>query len=131
MRAWTVHLPPESRPAGSNATPAVIPERFSWAAALFGLLWLLTNRVWWAAGALVGIGLLIGALLPPGAAIAAAAAIQLLLGFHAHDLRRAALAMRGWTQAGVVLAPTEDAAIARLLHVRPELIGPWAKAVLA
>lgn len=127
MRTWTVHLPP----AGRNAVPALIPERFTWAAAVFGLVWLLANRIWWAAGGLLGLGLLLGALLPPAPALVAAAALHLLLGWHAQDLRRAALGMRGWTQAAVVLARDEDQAIGRVLAARPELAEPWARAALA
>jgi len=127
MRAWTVHLPPPGR----DAPPALIPERFTWLAALFGAPWLLVNRIWWAAGGLLGTELLLAALLPPGAALAAGAAVQLLLGYHAQDLRREALRMRGWTQSSVVLARTEDDAIARLLAAKPELAAPWAKAALA
>jgi hypothetical protein len=126
MRAWTVHLPP----AGSATQPVLIAERFTWLAALFGLPWLLANRIWWAAGGLVGIGLLLGALLPSGPALAAGAAVQILLGCHAQDLRRAALAMRGWTLHGVVLARDEDGAIARLLAAQPRLAAPWGRAAL-
>jgi len=127
MRAWTVHLPP----AGRTTPPVLIPERFTFVAALFGLPWLLVHRIWWAAGGLLGIELLLAALLPPGAALAAATAVQVLLGCHAQDLRREALRMRGWTQVNVVLARSEDDAIARLLAARPELAAPWAKAALA
>jgi len=127
MRAWTVHLPP----AGRDAPPALIPERFTSLAALFALPWLLLHRIWWAAGGLVGIALLLAALLPPGVALVAVAGVQVLVGCHAQDLRREALRMRGWTQSNVVLARNEDDAIARLLAAKPELAAPWAKAALA
>jgi len=127
MRAWTVHLPPPGR----ATPPALIPERFTWLAALFGVPWLLLNRIWWAAGGLLGVELLLAALLPPGTALVAGTAVQLLLGCHAQDLRREALRMRGWTQSDVVLAGNEDDAIARLLAARPELAAPWTRAALA
>lgn len=126
MRSWTLHMPP----AGRHETPALIPERFTWAAAIFGLFWLMVNRIWWAAGGLLGVLLLLAALLPPGPALAGVVALHLLLGFHAQDLRRAALRMRGWTPGGLVLARTADDALGRLLAARPELAAPWARAVL-
>lgn len=127
MRAWTLHLPP----TGRTAEPALIPERFTWAAAIFGLLWLVGERIWWAAGGLLGLVLLAGALLPAAPALAVVAALHLLLGFHAQDLRRAALAMRGWRAEGVVLARDADTALARALATRPSLADAWGRAALA
>lgn len=115
MRIWTVHLPP------TDGAPRLLPERFSLFAALFGPLWLLAHGVWWAAAAALGAGLLLGALLPMALAGLGGVALALLLGFHGHDLRRAALAGRGWRVAGVVAAADADQALLRLFAARPEL----------
>jgi hypothetical protein len=45
-------------------------------------------------------------------------ALHLLLGFHAEDLRRAALARRGWRQAGLVAERDADLALARALEAQ-------------
>jgi hypothetical protein len=126
MRVWTVHTPPEAAATGRGA--ALLPERFSSGAFLFGPLWLLFHRLWWEAAGLVGAELILGFLLPPWALPPAALAIALLLGLHGQDLRRAALARRGWRLAEVVAAPDEERALARLLDARPELAGPLVRA---
>ena len=61
------------------------------------------------------------------AALPVALALQFLVGAHAQDLRRAALARRGWRAAHVVAAADEDLALARLIDARPE----FARAALA
>jgi len=54
--------------------------------------------------------------------------VQLLIGFHARDLRRWTLARQGFRVIGVVAAPGgEDEAVARLYAQRPELLA-WVKA---
>ena len=47
-----------------------------------------------------------------------------LLGLFGQDLRRWSLARRGFTLAHMLAAPDEDAALARLLGARPDLVGP-------
>ncbi len=130
MRVWTVHA---DRAAGSPAAaatlprpPVLVPERFSFLAFLFNLAWLLWHRLWLAALAYLGLALALGLLLPPGPGVLAALGLQFLLGAHAHDLRRRALARRGYAQIGLVAARDEDAALARLIDRRPELAAPLA-----
>lgn len=126
MRIWTVHLPPHAgESAGSpRPIPRLLPERFSWGAVVFGPLWLLARGLWvsailWCAVAVAAVALLPPALVPP-----ALGTLQLLLGFSAHDLRRAALQQRGWTLLQVVAAPDEDAALLRLIDAHPHLLAP-------
>ena len=123
MRVWTVHIPPGGdTPARQPAAPVLVREGFSWGAFLFGLPWLLANRLWLEAAGYLGLVLLLGALLPGYARLPVLLGLELLLGLEARDLRRAALARRGWTEAHVVSEATEDLALARLLAARPDLI---------
>lgn len=129
MRIWTVHTHPVRPDAAVGRygavprPPILIPEAFSWAALLLGPLWLLAHRLWRDAAVLLGITLLAGLLLPGALAVAALVAIQVLLGLHAQDLRRAALVRRGRTVAHLVAEHDADRALARLLDARPELVG--------
>ena len=128
MRIWTVHLPRGAAAAARvSRTPVLVREGFAWGAFLFALPWLLLHRLWLEALAYVGAVLLLAAFLPQPAALPVALALHFLLGAHAQDLRRAALARRGRPAAHVVAAADEDAALARLLDARPDL----ARAVLA
>jgi hypothetical protein len=106
----------------------LVREGFSWLAFLFNVLWLLWHRLWLAALGYLVLAVLVGALLPGGGVgFAAGLALQFLLGAHANDLRRWALARRGYAQAHVVAERDQDAALARLLAQRPDLAGLWAR----
>ncbi|GAA0586565.1 hypothetical protein GCM10009416_26260 [Craurococcus roseus] len=132
MRIWTVHLPPaldrEGRP--SRRAPVLVREGFSWGAFLFGPFWLLANRLWlpallWFVAA--GMALLLAS----AGGVLALPALQFLLGCHARDLRRRALARWGYAQAHVVAEHDEERALERLLAARPELGSAWGRAALA
>ena len=118
MRIWTVHLPRGA---------VLVREGFAWGAFLFALPWLLLHRMWLEAIGYLGLVLLLAAFVPEAAALPVALTLQFLVGAHAQDLRRAALARRGRPAAHVVAAADEDSALARLLDARPDL----ARAVLA
>ena len=119
MRIWTVHLPPEGRPAAPEARlPALVPERFAWLAFLFGLPWLLAYRLWLESVIYLAAMALLLALAPDWARAPLGLALHMLLGFHAEDLRRAALARRGWRQSGVVAERDADLALLRALAGR-------------
>ncbi len=124
MRIWTVHLPPEGlAPAGRAATPearlpVLVPERFAWLAFLLGLPWLLAYRLWLESVIYLAAMALLLALAPDWARVPLGLALHLLLGFHAEDLRRAALARRGWRQAGPVAESDPDLALLRALEAR-------------
>jgi hypothetical protein len=119
MRVWTVHFPPEGRAATPEARlPALVPERFAWLAFLFGLPWLLARRLWLEAVIYLAAMALLLALAPAWMQAPLGLALHLLLGFHAEDLRRAALARRGWRDAGLVAERDADLALARALEAR-------------
>ncbi|RYJ00386.1 MAG: DUF2628 domain-containing protein [Acetobacteraceae bacterium] len=127
MRVWTVHTPPEAsrlRRARriEGRLPALVPEGFAWLAFLFGLPWLLWHRLWLEAVIYVGLLAILAALLPVKLLPVAALAVQWLLGAEAQDLRRAALARRGFRQAHVVAEQDADRALARVLAMQPELV---------
>jgi hypothetical protein len=127
MRVWTVHTPPEARRlrrAGriEGRLPALVPEGFAWTAFLFGLPWLLWHRLWLEAVIYVAALAILAALLPVKPLAVAALAVQWLLGAQAQDIRRAALARRGFRQAHVVAEGDADRAMARVLAVQPELV---------
>lgn len=110
MRVFTVHTPPAGNVSAGEVMPMLVPEGFSWAALLFGPLWLLAHRLWWPAAALFVASLLLGFVSPW-----AAAGLQLLFAFEAEDVRRWLLARQGWQVAGVVAAADAGAATQRLL----------------
>lgn len=125
MRVWTVHAPPAppaSVPVTARPGPVVlVREGFSWVALLLPLPWFLWQRMWlvsvlWTATAVVAVLLLPEHLLPW-----MAVAAQVLVAFHARDLKRWTLGRRGLVPQGVVAARSLDAAIARLAELRPDL----------
>ena len=114
MKIFTAHTKP-------FATPILVREGFSWAAAIFGPVWLLAHRAW--VGAVLTICLVVAiAMLPRPFAWPAALALAWVLGLFGHDIRRWSLARRGFLLAHVVAAPDGDTALARLLDRRPDLI---------
>ena len=98
-----------------------VPEGFAWLAFLFGLPWLLWHRLWLEAVIYVAGLAILAALLPVKPLVVAAVAVQWLLGAEAQDLRRAAMARRGFRQAHVVAEADADRALARVLAMQPEL----------
>lgn len=118
MRSWTIHLPP---PGLQRHPAALIPERFSLWAFLFGPLWLFWHRCWLAGlGALVAMAL--AGLSPAPLDVALPLALAVLLGLHGHDLRRWTLARRGMPARHVVLGPDEDAALLRATSLDESLL---------
>jgi uncharacterized protein DUF2628 len=132
MRVWTVHVPPALDREGSPSrrAPVLVREGFSWGAFLFGPFWLLANRLWPAA-LLWFVAAVAALLLASAGGALALPALQFLLGCHARDLRRRALARRGYAQAHVVVERDEERALARLVAARPELAAAWGRAALA
>ena len=62
MKYWTVHLK-----SASSDTPMLVREGFSFAAFLFGPIWLLAHRAWIPALLLIAANVLVGALAPEAA----------------------------------------------------------------
>jgi len=109
MLTFTVHEPPDP-PADriDRAEKLVfVKDGFSWAAAVFGPLWMIAHRLWWA---LLGFVLIAGGLQLAAKLTAAdqrwlglaSFAVNILVGFEADTLRRWALECRGWRMLGAV-----------------------------
>lgn len=124
MRVWTVHL-------RQGHETILVREGFAWLAFLFPAVWFLFNRMWLVLVLYLAGAAMLGAAmrdLPDELIGLAGLAVQLLIGFHAPDLRRWTLARRGWRLLGVVAAAGgEDAALARLYTARPDLLA-WGAA---
>ncbi len=124
MTIWTVH-------ARGTLAPVLVREGFSLWAFLVSLPWFLWHRMWLVSVLYVAGVVIAGAAtadLPQEVTGPVTLALQLLIGWHARDLRRWTLARRGWRMIGVVSsAGGEDAAVARLYTERPELLA-WVKA---
>ncbi|WP_439580379.1 DUF2628 domain-containing protein [Elioraea sp.] len=124
MRVWTVHV-------RQGHDTILVREGFAVLAFLFPMLWFLVNRMWLVLLLYVALGAMLGAAtqaLPEAVIAAGALTVQLLVGFHARDLRRWTLQRRGWRLLGVVAAKGgEDEALARLYGGRPDLLA-WSAA---
>jgi hypothetical protein len=116
VRSFTAHIRP-------GRAPVLVAEGTSFWALLFPLPWLLVNGLWIPAALWLALAAAAGALgaVLPAAGLAAALALALGTGVFARDLRRFVLALRGYVLETVVVAPDEDAALARLATVRPDL----------
>ncbi|MCJ2073502.1 DUF2628 domain-containing protein [Methylobacterium sp. J-030] len=122
MRSYTLHLSPDARPGeGIGLDRAVlVPDRFSWSAFAFSVLWFLYHRLWVAALivlvgliALAGAGIFLG--LPTGGGVIATLLAGWLIGLEASSLRRWTLARRGWPARDAVIAGSPEEAEARAL----------------
>ncbi|MFM9890160.1 MAG: DUF2628 domain-containing protein [Rickettsiales bacterium] len=93
----------------------LVREGFSYAALVFNVLWLVYEKLWFAAMCYVG---LLGVVvvwaqhfgLNPVATGCLQLLLQLLLAVHAYDLVRYKLARRGYRMAGVIVAESALAA---------------------
>jgi hypothetical protein len=97
----------------ANAVPAVVPERFSWFAALLPPMFALAHGLWLElVGYIVAVGLLGLASTQIGgdAAFWIYIVFALWIGYEAPSFRAAALRGRGWRYRTDVVAPTEDLA---------------------
>lgn len=109
VEVYTVHEPPLPAADRIDRAEALVFVRdgFSWAALLFGPLWLLVQKAWTALAiylvATLGLGTLFG-LLGTGEAWSAVAgiAINVVLGFEASSVKRWSLDRAGWTDLGTV-----------------------------
>ncbi len=114
MKVWTAHLHP-ARP------PVLLPEAWSWGAALFGPFWLLAHRAWVAGAITLAVVIVLNLLVPSSLRPALVLGFFLLLGLFGQDLLRWSLARRGYALAHIVAAPDTDAALLRLLDARTDL----------
>ena len=118
MKIFSSHLRP-------GRTPVLVQEGFSWAAFLFGFLYLAVHGAW--LGAVLNFATLLAATwlaLGTGSG-AAMLALAVLQGCFDHDVRRWSLARRGLATGPIVAGMDADQALARLLDARPNLLpGP-------
>lgn len=110
---YTVHVNPEVTEPSERVV--LVREGFNIWAFVFTILWTLTNRLW----LLSALYLTLIVLLVKGGEVieldditrgVVQLGMQIWLGFAAHDAKRAALARRGYEEAGVVCAPSEPLA---------------------
>ncbi len=114
MKIYTAHL-------RGSAPPVLVREGFALGALLFGPLWLLANGAWIAALVLLALESVAGLAGPPVGPLLMLG-LALLNGWYGRDLVRWHLARRGYLLAHVVAARNEDAAYARLMDARPDLV---------
>ena len=114
MNIWTAHTRPET-------PPVLVREGFSWAALLFGPLWLLAHRAWIAGLLSLCAGFAL-AFVPGTAGTVLGLGLAWLLGLTGRDLWRWSLARRGFTTVHVIAASDAEGALARLLARRPDLV---------
>ncbi len=103
--------PPD--PEGRDAI--VLGDRFSPWAALLGPLWLVWQGLWWPAAELILADVVVVAAAPLSIAAAVLAALAVLVGWQATDLRDRALERAGYRLDRVLIAPTRDEALRRAL----------------
>ncbi|MDB5545793.1 MAG: hypothetical protein JWO64_2942 [Hyphomicrobiales bacterium] len=107
MNVYTVHLKGSHDDLASLERVVFVRDGFSWAALIFGPLWLLWNRLWLALVvwlALEGALVIWNAFAPPTHSVTAVLQLlmHLALGFEASQLRRGALARRRFQDVGLV-----------------------------
>jgi hypothetical protein len=114
MKIWTAHIRPQS-------APVLLPEAFSWGAAIFGPLWLLAHRAWIPAVLVLCAGVVVSVAVPEPATTVVGLGLAWATGLFGRDLCRWSLERRGFTLAQVVRGRTEEEALGRLLDQRPDL----------
>ena len=123
MQFYTVHEPPE--PSADRIDRAgslvFVSDRFTPLAVVFGPLWLLANRLWYAFGiyllALAAVALVIVASGLSWRWISLmVSAFNLFLGFEAASLQRWGMETRGWRMLGTVSGRTLDECERRFLE---------------
>jgi len=132
MRLYTLHVPaiePGRVPPGENrremqlADMVPVKEGFCWPAFFFSVVWSLWHRLWFVAIALVAVNLVAGIIVFQTGAndvvnFVISFGIALVLGYLANDFRRAKLERQGYSERGVVLAGSAEAAVERYLDTQ-------------
>jgi len=117
MAVYTVHEPPPT-PEESAPDPerfVFVRDGFSFAAFLFGPLWMLWHRMWLVCfGYVIVAGILEFALhsvaASTGMTTLAGFLLALLIGFEGPSLRRFALARRRWSNVGIIVGDNLESA---------------------
>jgi hypothetical protein len=124
MAVYTVHEPPPKRFEQTSDPErfAFVRDGFSFAAFMFGPLWMLSHRMWLALVGYIGVSAaleIIFSLLDTTAAprLVAGFLLAILVGMEAATLRRFTLGRRRWTNLGVIVADDLEAAERRFFDV--------------
>ena len=121
MKSYTAHIKPD-------CPPVLLPDGWSWGAAVFGPLWLLAHRAWIPALLFAAVVVLVQAFVPPALALVIALGLGVLSGLLGQDAVRWSLERRDYLLSHVLVARDEESALARLLQARTDLntafIGP-------
>ncbi len=118
MKTYTAHLK-------QDRLPVLVQEGWSWGAAIFGPLWLLTQKAWIPAIIVLALSLVAGRFAPAGLSGILALGIGVLTGVLGRDLVRWTLDRRGYVMAHVLAARDEEGALARLLTARPDVAASY------
>ena len=132
MRFYTLHVPaiepgcvlPDGvRLNRQMAAMVPIKEGFCWPAFFFSLFWTLWHRLWIVTLGLVAANLVISVLVfqigtNEVVTIVVSFSIALMLGFMGNDFRRSKLEKHGYTERGLVMDRTAEAAMRRYLESR-------------
>jgi hypothetical protein len=105
----------------------LVREHFGFWAFLFGPLWLLLHRAW--IPCILAICAIVAIAVVPLAPLRPVLGFGLfwLIGLFGQDLRRWSLERRGFVLAQIVAASDREAALARLLDRRPDLVAEMAR----
>lgn len=109
VEVYTVHEQPEPAADRIDRAEALVFVRdgFSWAALIFGPLWLIAQRAWLPLGLYFATSFIAGALsqlvgAPPSWTMLVGLAVNAVLGFEASSIKRWSLDRAGWTDHGTV-----------------------------
>ncbi len=125
MKFYTLHvpaiepgnvLPDGSRLHRQMSAVVAIKEGFCWPAFFFSLFWTLWHRLWLVTLGLVASNSVISVLVSQigtneAVTIVISFSITLLLGFMGNDFRRSKLEKHGFTERGLVMDRTAEAAV--------------------
>ena len=114
MRSYTAHIKPD-------CPPVLLPDGWSWGAAIFGPLWLLLHLAWIPALLFAAVVVLVQLLAPPVLAAVLGLGLGVLAGLLGQDAVRWSLERRQYLLAHVLVARDEESALARLLQARSDL----------
>lgn len=119
MTIYTAHM-------RHDRLPVLVPEGWSWGAAVFGPLWLLAKRAW-IPGVILLAATLVASVIAPRLSGVLALGFAALAGFVGQDAVRWSLARRGYVMLEIIAARDRDSALVRLLTARPELAERFAE----
>jgi hypothetical protein len=107
MAVYTVHEPPSRAGASAPERFVFVRDAFSWAALLFGPLWMLWHRMWLVLLSYMAVTTALALVLQrqgsAGVGTIVWGLLALLLGFEAGTLRRFTLGRRGFRNIGIVV----------------------------